>query len=77
MINARYECALIRNKIEKIPVVPVFLAELDENNPSSFIKFARDAKFPSSMHARNPSSQAIIDKLWYVKHKFKYFILEF
>ncbi len=62
----RYECALIRNKIEGIPVLPIFLAEFDQNDSSKFVKFSRDINFPNSPHSRNPSAQSIIDGLWYV-----------
>ncbi len=59
-----YECALIRNKIEKTPVIPVFLAEFDENDPSKFVKFSRNVQFPDLPHMRNSSSKVFFDELW-------------
>ncbi len=65
LIIYRYECALIRNKLEKTPVIPVFLAEFDPNDPLKFVKFSRDTKFPDLPHKRNSSSKIFFDELWY------------
>ncbi len=45
--------------MENIPVIPVFLAELefdDETKQPKFVPFDRDVPFPNSPHARNPKA---------------------
>lgn len=59
---------MIRNKIEGVPVIPIFLAEFDENDPSKFVRFKRDVKFPDCPHNRKTTSQTIIEELWYELH---------
>lgn len=62
--NIRYECALIQNKLHHVPVFPVFLAEIvDDNGAAQFTVFNFAFNFPDAPHRRDPSSQSVIDDL--------------
>jgi hypothetical protein len=60
-----YEFALIRNKLEGTPVLPVFVSEIDEEQPTiQFVDFAGyNMDFPDKPHQRKDSSQTIIEEL--------------
>lgn len=67
LIILSYECALLMQKLFEIPVMPVFLAEIDANTPNvSFKTYNRGAKFPVAPHHRNPDTQQFIDELRYI-----------
>ncbi len=58
MTIVRIEVALIRNKLENIPIIPVFLAELEFDDATKLPKFApfdRNVTFPDRLHARDQS----------------------
>lgn len=68
-MKTRYECALIQNKLKKVPVVPVFIADMEiSQQGTKFTPCNRGANitFPDVPHARNPSAQHAIDDLLYV-----------
>ncbi len=67
-----YECAIILNKTKGIPVVPVFLAEIDQTQPTLQFLPCRGTSmtFPNMIHKRKPSSQSIIEKLVYAYNNF-------
>jgi hypothetical protein len=58
-----------KNKIDRIPVFPVFLAEIvgkdDDNAELTFEAFNRQLDFPDEPHQRDESPQNIIDVLGY------------
>jgi len=61
-----YECSLIQNRKHKIPVVPVFLAEIIGSDPSGNATFSPcsfNINYPDLPHSRNPGAQAIVDEL--------------
>jgi hypothetical protein len=64
---SRYECSLLRNLQKKIPVFPVFLAEisLQGSNERTFELCNTKMDFPGEPHARGPAAQAMIAKLRY------------
>ncbi len=58
------EFALIRNIIDGIPVIPIFLAELDAKE--HFVRYSRNITFPDACHARTEKIQNLISKILYV-----------
>jgi hypothetical protein len=77
----RYECAILQNKIHKIPVVPVFMSEIVEVNrapthiPFDFAKIK--ASLPHTTHAREPTAQKSIEKLRYFFFLIAFLIFDF
>lgn len=65
----RYEFAIIQNKLYGIPVIPLFLGEIEEENQKpKHVPFSRaKAKsiLPNKPHARGAAVQADLDRLWY------------
>jgi hypothetical protein len=68
-----YECALLRNEIDRTPVVPIFLADivpkkLEGEGAASFdfvpVSFNTN-KFPDQCHSRSPSGQKMVAELAY------------
>jgi len=68
-VLVEYECAIIQNKLHKIPVIPVFLSEIendDANGVHTHVAFdfsKAKALFPKEPHAREKSVQDNIDSL--------------
>lgn len=57
----RCECALLRNRLDKTPVVPVFVAERENE---SFKPVSRSvADFSTNMHARSENGIRMISNL--------------
>eukprot|EP00026_Physarum_polycephalum_P001439 Phypoly_transcript_01440.p1 GENE.Phypoly_transcript_01440~~Phypoly_transcript_01440.p1 ORF type:complete len:1130 (-),score=207.03 Phypoly_transcript_01440:9-3374(-) len=56
-----YESALLLNKLYRVPVFPVFLAEMGIQ--SQLVPFSFNLKFPDVPHKRNESSQRFIDNI--------------
>jgi hypothetical protein len=67
-----YECALLKNKIDKTPVVPIFLAEKIQNKSDGvdassfdFVPVNSRTEFPHQYHSRSISGQYMVDELAY------------
>ncbi len=64
-----YECAILRNKTHGVPVVPIFLGEVDIANETQtiFKKFSipnvQAIQLPTTPHARGTNTQGIINLL--------------
>jgi hypothetical protein len=56
----RYECALLKNKLDGTPVIPIFLASKEGDK---FKPFNRHFEFLAVAHARSKSGQSMIDGL--------------
>jgi hypothetical protein len=65
----RYECALLKNKVDRKLVFLVFLAEIvgkdDDSGELKFAPFDYLMDFPDVLHHRDDSTQTIIDALGY------------
>lgn len=63
----RYECALIRNWVEGIPIFPIFAADINgcDNMGLKFEKVNYGIEFPDAPHLRQSDAQRVIDKLRY------------
>lgn len=61
LMSVRYECAVILNKLFNVPVLPVFLPDIEVDN--NFARFSTKVAFPETPHHRDASSQLIIDEL--------------
>jgi len=71
-VLVEYECALIQNKLHKVPVLPVFVAEItgvDTHGAPAFEKVNLSIDFPDVPHLRNNSSKAIVDNLSKGRHE--------
>lgn len=64
--NQWYECALIRNWVDRIPVVPVFIAEYEAASKHLTQFNSHNTVFPKLSHKREDTTQQSLDKLWYV-----------
>lgn len=72
----RIELALLRNKFDNTPVIPVWVGEV-KSDGEGFEKWSLarlSNEFPAEKHARSESTEEIISLLRFFLH---YFILKF
>lgn len=75
--RARYECALLQNKLRGTPVVPICLGQLDSVDHGAPIfkrlsfREVTTMNFSDKPHKRGTIAQHQIDELWYFPQIFE------
>jgi hypothetical protein len=59
-----YECALIKNRLNGTPVVPIFVAEKDQRDEYKPVNWSM--KFPDVEHCRSKSGTGTVSLLRFV-----------
>ena len=64
----RYECALLRNKKQSTPVIPVFVADIDQHGVFKPFNFEKaTSMLPAVPHFRKPAAEEAVKHLRYQK----------
>ncbi len=57
---------MLRNKVNRIPIIPVFLADLEldgDIKQHKFVPFSKNKTFPDVPHARNQKAKSLLENL--------------
>ena len=66
MTETRYEGAILQNKLQGTPVVPVFVAEMTPTGDFEPFDFRKvQATLPNVRHKRGASASDMLSNLWY------------